>query len=54
MCNLFYYETDLGIIGIKDNKKAITEIFYAKMKINDNIKEKLLNIEKRVVNKGEI
>ena len=39
MCNLFYYETDLGIIGIKDNKKAITEIFYAKMKINDNIKE---------------
>lgn len=39
MNNLYYYETDLGIIGIRDNNKSITEIFYSKEKDNDNIKE---------------
>ena len=26
MDNLYFYDTNLGIIGIKDNNKAITEI----------------------------
>ena len=39
MSNLFFYETDLGIIGIRDNNNAITEVFYSKYKINDHLKE---------------
>ena len=39
MSNLFFYETDLGIIGIRDNNNAITEVFYSKSKINDYLKE---------------
>lgn len=39
MDNLYFYDTNLGIIGIKDNNKAITEIFFSKDKIGDNIKE---------------
>lgn len=39
MSNLFFYETDLGIIGIRDNNNAITEVFYSKSKINDHLKE---------------
>ena len=39
MSNLFFYETDLGIIGIRDNNNAITEVFYSKSKINDQLKE---------------
>ena len=42
MSNLFFYETDLGIIGIRDNNNAITEVFYSKSKINDHLKETLL------------
>ena len=39
MSNLCFYETDLGIIGIRDNNNAITEVFYSKSKINDHLKE---------------
>ncbi|WP_455539947.1 methylated-DNA--[protein]-cysteine S-methyltransferase [Terrisporobacter sp.] len=39
MSNLFFYETDLGIIGIRDNGKAITEIFFPEKKTNENLKE---------------
>lgn len=39
MSNLFFYETDLGIIGIRDNNNAITEVFYSKSKRNDHLKE---------------
>ena len=39
MSNLFFYETDLGIIGIRDNNNAIIEVFYSKSKINDHLKE---------------
>ena len=39
MSNLFFYETDLGIIKIRDNNNAITEVFYSKSKINDHLKE---------------
>ena len=39
MSNLFFYETDLGIIVIRDNNNAITEVFYSKSKINDHLKE---------------
>ena len=39
MDNLYFYDTNLGIIGIKDNNKSITEIFFSKDKIGDNIKE---------------
>ena len=39
MSNLFFYETDLGIIGITYNNNAITEVFYSKSKINDHLKE---------------
>ena len=39
MSNLFFYETDLGIIGIRDSNNAITEVFYSKSKINDHLKE---------------
>lgn len=39
MSNLFFYETDLGIIGIRYNNNAITEVFYSKSKINDHLKE---------------
>ena len=39
MDNLYFYDTNLGIIGIKDNNKAITEIFFSKDRIGDDIKE---------------
>ena len=39
MSNLFFYETDLGIIGISANNNAITAVFYSKSKINDHLKE---------------
>ena len=37
--NLYFYDINLGIIGIKDNNKAITEIFFSKDRIGDDIKE---------------
>lgn len=39
MSNLYFYETDLGIIAIRDNNKAITEIFFPETKTNNNVKE---------------
>lgn len=39
MSNLFFYETDLGIIGIRENNKAITDIYFSKDNIDDNIEE---------------
>lgn len=39
MENLYFYKTNLGLIGIKDNNKAITEVFFAKDNKGDNIKE---------------
>ena len=39
MDNLYFYDTNLGIIGIKDNNKCIIEILFSKDKIGDNIKE---------------
>lgn len=39
MSNLYFYETNLGLIGIRDNGKSITEIFYSKDKVNTNLTE---------------
>ena len=39
MSSVFFYETDLGIIGIRENNKAITDIYFSKDNIDDNIEE---------------
>ena len=39
MNNIFFYETEIGIIGIRENNKAITDIFFSKVDTNDNIEE---------------
>lgn len=39
MNNIFFYETELGIIGIRENNKSITNIYFSKVDTNDNIEE---------------
>lgn len=39
MNNIFFYETELGIIGIRENNKSITNIYFSKVDTNDNIYE---------------
>ena len=39
MNNIFFYETKIGIIGIRENNKSITDIFFSKVDTNDNIEE---------------
>ncbi|MBN9648471.1 methylated-DNA--[protein]-cysteine S-methyltransferase [Terrisporobacter glycolicus] len=39
MNNIFFYETEIGIIGIRENNKSITDIFFLKVDTNDNIEE---------------
>lgn len=39
MNNIFFYETEIGIIGIRENNKLITDIFFSKVDTNDNIEE---------------
>lgn len=39
MNNIFFYETELGIIGIRENNKSITDIYFSKVDTNDNIEE---------------
>lgn len=39
MNNIFFYETEIGIIGIRENNKSITDIYFSKVDTNDNIKE---------------
>lgn len=39
MNNIFFYETEIGIIGIRENNKSITDIFFSKVDTNDNIDE---------------
>jgi len=42
MNNIFFYETEIGIIGIRENSKSITDIFFSKVDTNDNIEETYL------------
>ena len=39
MNNIFFYETDLGTIGIRENNKGITNIYFSKINTNDNVEE---------------
>ena len=39
MNNIFFYETEVGIIGIRENNKSITDIYFSKVDTNDNIEE---------------
>ena len=39
MNNIFFYETEIGIIGIRENNKSITDIYFSKVDTNDNIEE---------------
>lgn len=39
MNNIFFYETEVGIIGIRENTKSITDIYFSKVDTNDNIEE---------------
>lgn len=39
MNNIFFYETEIGIIGIRENNKSITDIFFSKVDTNDNVEE---------------
>lgn len=39
MGNVFFYETDLGIIGIRESNKLITDIYFSKIDSDDNIEE---------------
>ena len=36
MNNIFFYETEIGIIGIRENNKSITDIFFSKVDTNNN------------------
>ena len=42
MNNIFFYETEIGIIGIRESNKSITDIFFSKVDTNDNIEETYL------------
>ncbi len=42
MNNIFFYETEIGIIGIRENNKSITDIYFSKVDSNDNIEETVL------------
>ena len=42
MNNIFFYETEIGIIGIRENSKSITDIFFSKVDTNDKIEETYL------------
>lgn len=37
--NVYFYETKIGTIGIRENSKYITDIYFSKIDTNDNIKE---------------
>lgn len=39
MNNIFFYETELGTIGIRENNKSITDIYFSKVDTNDNVEE---------------
>lgn len=39
MYNIFFYETEIGVIGIRDNGEFITNIYFSKIDSNDNIIE---------------
>ena len=39
MNNIYFYETEIGTIGIRENNKYITDIYFSKIDTNDNIKE---------------
>lgn len=39
MNNIFFYETEIGIIGIRENGKAITNIYFSKIENGDNMEE---------------
>lgn len=39
MNNIFFYETNIGIIGIRDNGNAITNIYFSQIDNDDNIQE---------------
>lgn len=39
MYNIFFYETDIGTIGIRENGKYITNIYFSKFNTDDNIVE---------------
>ncbi|WP_297133868.1 methylated-DNA--[protein]-cysteine S-methyltransferase [Terrisporobacter sp.] len=42
MYNIFFYETDIGTIGIRENGKYITNIYFSKFNTDDNIVETYL------------
>lgn len=39
MNNIYFYETEIGTIGIRENNKYITDIYFSKIDTNDNIEE---------------
>ena len=39
MNNIYFYETEIGTIGIRENNKCITDIYFSKINTNDNIEE---------------
>ncbi|WP_438648584.1 methylated-DNA--[protein]-cysteine S-methyltransferase [Romboutsia sp.] len=39
MYNIFFYETEIGVIGIRENGEFITNIYFSKVDSNDNIIE---------------
>ncbi|MEG0051463.1 MAG: methylated-DNA--[protein]-cysteine S-methyltransferase [Terrisporobacter sp.] len=39
MNNIFFYETEIGIIGIRENGKAIINIYFSKIENGDNMEE---------------
>lgn len=49
--NVFYYETQIGKIGIADNGKAITHIFFAGVDAPKNA-ERFLNNETPLIREG--
>ena len=42
MYNIFFYETDIGTIGIRENGEFITNIYFSKINHNDNEEESYL------------
>ena len=39
MNNIYFYETEVGTVGIRENNKSITDIYFSKINTNDNIEE---------------
>ena len=53
MDNIYFYETIIGLLGIKENGTNITEIYFGKDEISNNIELKESPLIKQTINQLE-